>query len=339
MPDTKRTAMSGVALGLLVALAVPASGETVTDLSDGRSGRIVFESETPSGPTEFLAGQAPSSIINGDLVFPDQFDSASEARVPAMVISHGSGGILADREPMWAERLRKQGVATFLVDSFAPRGIASTGADQSRLPLAASIADALHALQLLSTHPRIDPRRIGIIGFSKGGQVALYTALEPFREAVMGNDGERFALHIALYASCSIPYKGAPVSDAPILLLLGGADDYTPSAHCGRYADWLREHGGNVDMTIIENGHHGFDLSTRPRYLRRAQSARDCGMDILLNPVEGQLWGSEQVLQGEEIDSYLRGCMQRGGTVGGNPAALAQAVDEVETAVSRFLSQ
>lgn len=337
MSDTKRTAMFSVALGLLVVLAVPARGETVTDLSDGRSGHIVFESETPSGPTEFLAGGAPSSIIDGDLVFPEEIGSPP-ARFPAMVISHGSGGILADREPMWAERLRKQGVATFVVDSFAPRGIASTGADQSRLPLAASIADALHALRLLSTHPRIDPTRIGIIGFSKGGQVALYTALEPFREAVMGNGGERFALHIALYASCSIPYKGAPVSDAPILLLLGGADDYTPSAHCGRYADWIREHGGNVDMTIIENGHHGFDLSTQPRFMRRAQSARECGMDIQLNPVEGQLWGSGQVLRGEEIDLYLRGCMKRGGTVGGNPAALAHAVNEVETAVNRFLS-
>ena len=207
-----------------------------------------------------------------------------------MVISHGSGGILADREPMWAERLRKQGVATFLVDSFAPRGIASTGADQSRLPLAASIADALHALQLLSTHPRIDPTRIGIIGFSKGGQVALYTALEPFREAVMGKDGERFALHIALYASCSIPYKGAPVSDAPILLLLGGADDYTPSAHCGRYANWLREHGGNVDLNVIKGGHHGFDLvdasalptscAKRPR-LRYGYPAKPCGRGTL----------------------------------------------------------
>lgn len=337
MSDTKRTAIFAVVLGLLTAVAVPASGQTVTDLSDGRRGHIVFESETPSGPTEFLAGGAPSSIIDGDLVFPEETGSAP-ARVPAMVISHGSGGILADREPVWAERLRKQGVATFLVDSFAPRGIASTGADQSRLPLAASIADALHALRLLSTHPRIDPTRIGIIGFSKGGQVALYTALEPFREAVMDGGGERFALHIALYASCSIPYKGEPVSDSPILLLPGEADDYTPSAHCGRYADWLRDHGGNVDMTLIEGGHHGFDLSTPPRFMRRAQSARDCGMDILLNPVEGRLWADGQVLRGEEIDTYLRGCMQRGGTVGGNPAALAQAVDEVETAVSRFLS-
>ncbi|MBU0724632.1 MAG: dienelactone hydrolase family protein [Alphaproteobacteria bacterium] len=321
---------------LVVAFTAPVKAETVANLADGRSGPILFPSVTPSGPSQFLAGDAPASVISGTLTFPEGAGGGTAERLPAMVISHGSGGILPDREPVWAERLRKLGVATFVVDSFGPRGIASTGADQSRLPLAASVADALHALRLLATHPRIDPARIGVIGFSKGGQVALYTALEPFRGAVMAGGDERFALHVALYASCSIPYMAEPVSTAPILLLLGGADDYTPSAHCARYVDWLRARGGDVSLTVLEGAHHGFDLPSPPRFLQRVQSARGCGMDILLDPVEARLWTDGRVLRSDEIDAYLRGCMQRGGTFGGDPGALAQAIGEVEAAVNRL---
>ncbi|HWK66104.1 MAG TPA: dienelactone hydrolase family protein [Rhizobiaceae bacterium] len=330
-----RAALNTVVVSMLAVFAAPAHSQVLATLSDERSGHIAFPSATPSGPSELLSGGSPEAVISGTLVFPDGAGSTN-ARIPAMVISHGSGGILPDREPIWAERLRKLGVATFLVDSFGPRGIGSTGADQSRLPLAASIADALHALRLLATHPRIDPARIGIIGFSKGGQVALYTTLEPFRRAVMAGGSERFALHLALYSSCSIPYKGEPVSSAPVHLLLGGADDYTPSVHCARYVDWLGSKGADISMTILEGAHHGFDLPTPPRYMRRVQSARGCGIDIMLEPVEARLWSNGQVLQGEQIDSYLRGCMERGGTFGGNSDALAQAIIEVEAAVSQL---
>jgi dienelactone hydrolase len=91
-----------------------------------------------------------------------------------MVIAHGSAGV-DTRETAWADRLGALGLATFVVDSFTPRNVRETATDQARLPTAANVADALAALRLLATHPRIDPDRIGIIGFSKGGQVALYT--------------------------------------------------------------------------------------------------------------------------------------------------------------------
>ena len=81
-----------------------------------------------------------------------------------MVIAHGSGGILAGREDAWAARLNGLGIATFVVDSFAPRGLSSTARDQSRLSTMANLADALAALRLLATHPRIDPARIGVMG-------------------------------------------------------------------------------------------------------------------------------------------------------------------------------
>ncbi|HET8533473.1 MAG TPA: dienelactone hydrolase family protein [Methylomirabilota bacterium] len=87
------------------------------------------------------------------------------------MIAHGSGGV-DTREAAWADRLGALGFSTFVVDSFTPRNVRETATDQARLPTAANVADAMAALRLLATHPRIDPDRIGIVGFSKGGQVA-----------------------------------------------------------------------------------------------------------------------------------------------------------------------
>ena len=159
----------------------------------------------------------PKATIAGTLRLP-----AGADRVAAMVVAHGSAGVSEEREGWWAERLGEAGFATFVVDSFGPRGVRQTATDQGQLSTAANVADALAALALLTTHPRVDPARIGVIGFSKGGQVPLYTALEPCRRAVV-DEATRFAAHVALYPYCSDWYVAERVTSAPLLLLLGAA--------------------------------------------------------------------------------------------------------------------
>jgi dienelactone hydrolase len=174
------------------------------------------------------------------------------------------------------------------------------------------------------------------MGFSKGGQVALYSALEPFRRGGTGTGDLRFALHVALYPSCSIPYISREVTKAPMLLLMGGADDYTPAAHCSRYIDYFRARGASVAAVTFPNAHHGFDVPSPPQTLSRVQTARNCGLDIELEPVAGKRWDNGAVVAASEIGAYLRGCMQRGATFGGNADALAGAVREVNAAVARY---
>ncbi len=179
--------------GVLAGGAARQGSAPVATLADGRPGRIQFESQTPAGYFALARRvAAPKVVVFGTLRLPRE----GSGRVPAMVIAHGSAGVDA-REAAWADRLTALGLVTFVVDSFTPRNVRETATDQGRLPTAATVADALAALRLLGTHPRIDPERIGVIGFSKGGQVALYTALEPFRRAVIADD-RRFAAHGAL---------------------------------------------------------------------------------------------------------------------------------------------
>lgn len=321
---------AAISFAACAALAAPAWSQAPPE-------RVDIPSRTPSGPSEYMAGGGAPVTLIGHLTRPDR---PAGARVPAMVIAHGSGGILAGREPEWARRLAALGVAALVVDSFTPRGFAATADDQSRLSLAASVADHFAALAVLAADPAIDPARIGIMGFSKGGQVALYTLLEPFRRAggaVAGDVGERrFALHIAFYPSCALPYVSERIAPAPVLFVLGGADDYTPAAQCERYAAYFRAKGAPVAYHVLPGAHHGFDAAAPPRFLPRVQTARNCGMDIALEPVRGRRWDGQDVPAGE-IAAYLRGCMARGATFGGDPAARAAAIRLVEDAVRAHL--
>src|SRR5262249_6733259 len=156
------------------------------------------------------------TVIFGALSLPKK----ATAPMPAMVIAHGSGGVSHERELWWGGHMNDIGGAAFVVDSVTPRNIPETAAERKQLSAPPNAADALVALGLLATHPKIDRQRIAVMGFSKGGQVALYTALEPFRRAVI-DDQTRFAAHAPLYPGCNSWLVSDQVTGAPILMLLG----------------------------------------------------------------------------------------------------------------------
>ena len=316
----------------LFATAGPARGQTAVDtLADGRSGKIHFASVTPVGYFQLVRG-APmvQTTVFGTLLLP----AGASGRTPAMVVAHGSGGVSDAREFKWARQLATWGIAAFVVDSFTPRHIDSTAADQSKLSTAANVADTLFALKLLTTHPRIDPARIGVIGFSKGGQVALYTALEPYRLAVMKDSPARFAAHVALYPYCNDWHVAEHLTGSPLLLLLGGRDNYTPAQQCRDYAGWLRGKGAEATVIVYPEAFHGFDGTLSARHVANVVSGRNCSDTIDLDRYTVTLRPS-----GEDVTatarSYFRNCFSRGATIGGDAEARERAPADVGAFLKR----
>lgn len=319
----KRLGSFFIALSLVAAIG--AKAQPVSTLADGRSGKIEFASITPGGYFA-LARRSPSpeSTVYGVLTLPP-----GQGKVPAMVIAHGSGGVSDAREGRWTQRLVAMGIAAFYVDSFGPRGIRNTASDQSQLHPAANVADALAALRLLATHPRIDASRIGVMGFSRGGGVSILTALEPIRRSVI-EGGLRFAVHVPFYPPCNTLYVSDSITGAPIRFMLGGADDYTPAQMCARYVEWFHAKGAAADSITYAGAHHAFDGLLRVQFINSLQTGRNCDARYDLDRFVLERMDTNEVLRsGEQMAAYYRGCITRGATIGGNHQATEKAAADL----------
>ena len=93
-------------------------------------------------------------------------------RMPVVVLVHGSSGIGSNTD-VWARQFNQMGVSAFILDSFTGRGLTLVGPDQSQLGRLNLSLDAYRALEVLAKHPRVDPKRIVLMGFSRGGQATL----------------------------------------------------------------------------------------------------------------------------------------------------------------------
>jgi dienelactone hydrolase len=271
---------------------------------------------------QFLTGvkEGRPATIAGELRLP----RGQAERLPAVVLVHGSAGVGSNVD-RWAQEFNGIGVAAFLLDSFTGRGITNTAADQSQLAHVAMIVDAYRALELLSRHPRIDPTRIAVTGFSKGGFVALYASLKRFQR-LQGPAGVEFAAYLPFYAPCARTYiDDEQVADRPIRLFHGAADDWVPVQPCQRYVERLRGAGKDVQLTVYPGAHHAFDVSLLPQslYLPQAQRGPGC---FLVERVPGQVVNRDT---GRPF-AYDDPCVERGATVGYNPQAHAETIKAVK---------
>jgi dienelactone hydrolase len=244
---------------------------------DAQAGKI----EVYSFPTmtltdeQFLIGAKEASpvTISGVLRIPPPW--GAKDRLPAVVIVHGSGGIMAN-EDGWSRQLNELGIATFVIDGFTGRGIFDTASDQGQIGTLTPIIDAYRALELLSKHARIDPARIAVMGGSRGGRVALYASMRRFQR-MYAPKGLEFAAYIPFYAPCYTTFIGDDdVSDKPIRLFHGVADDYVPVGPCRSYVQRLRKAGKDVQLTEYPGADHLFDNPNfaTPMHVPEAQTMR-----------------------------------------------------------------
>ncbi|RJF78137.1 carboxymethylenebutenolidase [Azospirillum cavernae] len=266
---------------------------------------------------QFLTGDSAGAV---PVTVTGEFRVAQgEGRLPVVVLMHGSGGIGPNIE-MWARLLNAQGVSTFAIDGFTGRGLVSTSADQAKLGRLNLILDIYRSLEILAKHPRVDPQRVVLMGFSRGGQAAFYASLARFH-ALWNRSGAEFAGYIPFYPDCATRYIDdlKPVA-RPIHLIHGAADDYNPLRTCAAQVERLQKAGAAVTLTSYPDAHHGFDspLSDGPMVAATAQTVRDCSIE---ERAPGQLINAAT----NAPFAYTDACVQKGPQVGGNPEARAAA--------------
>jgi dienelactone hydrolase len=82
------------------------------------------------------------------------------------------------------------------------------------------------------------PSHLGVCNQSaRGGQATLYASLNRFQR-MYGPEGATFAAYLPFYTPCfTTDIDDADVSDKPIRLFHGAADDYVPVAPCRAYVE------------------------------------------------------------------------------------------------------
>lgn len=248
---------------------------------------------------------------------------AGDGPFPAAVILHDCSGLgpRSSGAPWrWSSVLAARGFVTIWPDSFStrgwPRGIC-TAAPGPAVPFRERAADAYAALRHLRTLPYVDMKRVAVMGGSHGGSSALVTIADI---AARPKQPDRFAAAIALYPSCGISvggwvvkraghkiagYSGAFKPLAPLLILIGEADDWTPAEPCRRLAAASRQAGHPVEVVVYPGAHHAFDSPAPVRFVAERRN---------MNAASG-----------------------RGATTGGQKEAWADAVTRVEGFLERHL--
>jgi dienelactone hydrolase len=204
--------------------------------------------------------------------------ATGSGRLPVVMLQHGSGGMAANIE-MWAREFNAMGVSTFALDGFTGRGLTEVNTNQALLGRLNFILDIYRALEVLAKHPRVDSQRIALMGFSRGGQAALYASLKRFNK-MWNKSGIEFAAYIPFYPDCATTFvSDTDIADRPIRIFGGTPDDYNPIALCKAYVERLKVAGKDVQLTEYPNAPHAFDNPLGPvpaAVITGGQSVRHC---------------------------------------------------------------
>jgi dienelactone hydrolase len=257
----------GVLAALLAGCAAPTSDRSlVTTAPNGAREEIPVTIGRPEGPGPF----------------------------PAVVIMHDCSGLgprSSGAPGRWARELGARGYVTVIPDSFATRGHPEgvcTDASPSRGEVAPSrrVRDAYAALAHARALPYVDGRRVGLMGGSHGGSTTLASMAAPehARDLLAREKPAGFAAAVALYPGCRTTLgtwradgTGTYRSVAPLLILIGEKDDWTPAAACMKLAASTRAAEHPVAITVYTGAHHSFDSDRPVRFVATRVNANAPG--------------------------------------------------------------
>lgn len=232
-------------------------------LSRGLAGVLLAASAVAGAQSDMPAAHAPSAAELGVQQIPRAVMKDTEdapqtltaywiapgrkraaAGAPVVVALHGCGGLytpagadtnaLGERYRGYAQWLAARGYAVVLPDSFGPRGkphgICTEPTAGRSIDGTARRADILATLRWIAAQPGLDTHRIVLLGWSNGAQAVLDT-VDASRAWPAGTpDVERA---VAFDPGCLAALRRPAYRlNAPLLLLAGARDDWTPTDRC-----------------------------------------------------------------------------------------------------------
>ena len=251
----------------------------IAKLKTHKGGEIIkFNSYTGFDQrTVLIDGHLKNPIeITGYLQLPKGND-----KVPIVFYTHSSGGpgdyVWNDFVYHSTQNLLKNGIGVLFIDNFCPRGARATWRDQSKVPLINGAIDAMMALKVLQSHPRSNGK-FGTTGHSRGGTNSLFLADVKFTSKFLeGTKG--FDAILPEAAECRMAgFFAEPelTSNTTLLVVHGGADDWTLAKFCKEHAERIKAPPGKVKIDIKEGWYHVWHAGKKPWREKMAMTLHDC---------------------------------------------------------------
>ena len=215
--------------------------------------------------------------------------SPGNANGCAVVVAPGGGFrelVFNSEGRQAAEFLNSLGVTVFALKYRLPK------AEHSPYTMDHVRQDAYRALRLVRSRAgefQIDPHRVGMLGFSAGGVVAMMVAFTPgdgdpaAADPIDRANGRPDFLMIVYPGGEALPEK-VPAGAPPAFLLCANDDDYGCDRTALKLFQEYRAAGVPVEAHFIVRGKHAFNMGDRSTYLairhwpdRLADWLRDSG--------------------------------------------------------------
>lgn len=232
----------------------------------GSEGKTAAEVDEPPNASHgyFKVTQVHKPSITVFLPAPDQATGA------AVIIAPGGGHqfLNFDQEGAYvAEYLNSIGVAGFVLKYRLAREAGSTYQIETD-----ALGDAQRALRLIRSRAaewRVNPARVGIMGFSAGGEVAALAATRfdsgrPDAADPIDRLSSRPDFDALIYPGIRADRYTIP-KDMPVTFLLCADNDRGPSTALSALYPMLKAAGIQTEIHVYASGGHGFGINPHTR--------------------------------------------------------------------------
>ena len=320
---TRTTVRSGVGIGEHVVVNIP--GE-----------RIEFESTSPISDMDVLEKRGRKDKVAGYLTIPE----ALKGKAPVVIIQHCGSGVKDWKDLKYVQFLNEWGYATFVVDSWDSRKLEGLSRASGKIKLI-PLVDAYNALKVLSKDPRIDPKRVAVLGWANAAKGILAAQISIVSKTY--GDGLHFAAAVAIQpVSSELWWISKHVEKTPTLILCGEKDMFAPSEHCRQYAELMNKAGGNITVISYPSAGHAWDAKFPPGMYNLLYDSRNCRFLFNVDAYSYELGDGRTISAKSEnamkrASWYLRKCLAKGGWAGRDDAAALKALEDFRKFLRKHL--